>query len=71
MEVPDFVYFLETCIQEIFKKVDAFNAMTRHLNGLTIQELLTMVDTLKTKVVRTGKYERWDSSRGSVAHIKE
>ena len=45
--------------------------MSGHLKGLPIQELLTRINTLETKFVRTGKYERRDSSKGSVAHIKE
>ncbi|TYK23878.1 uncharacterized protein E5676_scaffold419G00550 [Cucumis melo var. makuwa] len=71
VEVPDFVHFLETHTQENSEKIDAIDAVTDRLDGLPIQELLTRIDTLETKFVRTGNYERGNSSTGSIADIEE
>ena len=71
VEVPDSIRFLETRLEEISQKVVAINAETGRLDKIPIQELLTRVDTLETKVVRTGNYERGDSSMTFVAHIEE
>ncbi|KAA0062476.1 uncharacterized protein E5676_scaffold325G00940 [Cucumis melo var. makuwa] len=71
VEVSDSIHFLKSRLEEIYEKADAIDAVTSRLDGLPIQELLTRVDTLETKVVRTGNYEHGDSSTSYVSHIEE
>ena len=63
VEVPDSIRFLEQRLEDIAKKVDGIEVVFGRLDGLPIQELLTRVDALKSRVMRTGNvtYERGDS----------
>ena len=67
VEVPESIHFLKSQIEEIYEKVDAIDAVIGHLDKLPIQELLTRVHTLETKVVRIGCHECEDSLTGFVA----
>ncbi|KAA0056485.1 senescence-specific cysteine protease sag39 [Cucumis melo var. makuwa] len=71
VEVSDTIRFLESHLEHIFEKVDTINAVTDRLDELSIQELLTRVDTLEVKVGRTGNNEHGDSLMGFVVHIEE
>ena len=46
VEVPDSVCFMESCLEQISKKVDMIDTVADHVEGLSIQELLAKVDTL-------------------------
>ena len=70
-EVPDFIYFLESRLEEIAEKTDIIDAVAGRVEGLPIQELLSRVDTLEGNVGRTVNYEYEDSSSGFVAHMEE
>ncbi|XP_031745857.1 uncharacterized protein LOC116406303 [Cucumis sativus] len=50
-------------LEDIAKKADGIEVVFGRLDGLPIQELLTRVDALKSRVMRTGNvtYERGDS----------
>ena len=52
MEVPDSIRFLEQRLEDIAKKVDGIEAVSDRLDGLPIQELLTRVDTLESRVMK-------------------
>lgn len=52
LEILDSVHFLDTCIQEIYEKADAIDAVTGCLNRLPITELLPRVDNLEAKTTR-------------------
>ena len=73
VEVPDSIQFLEQQLKDIAKNVDGIEAMFGRLDRLPIQELLTRVDTLESRVMRTENvtYEHGDSSSGSVAQMEE
>ena len=62
---------MESRLEEISEKVDVIDAMTNRLNGLSIQKLLARVNTVETKVVRTGSHERGNSLTCSVTHTEE
>ncbi|TYK00114.1 senescence-specific cysteine protease sag39 [Cucumis melo var. makuwa] len=70
-EVPDFIHFLESRLEEITEKTDTIDAVVGRVEGLPIQELLARVDTLEGNVVRIVNYEYGDSSLGFVAHMEE
>ena len=73
VEVFDSIRFLEKQHEEVAKKVDVVDAVSHRLDELSIQELLTRVDTLEPQIVRTGNvtYGRGDSSSGSTVHMEE
>ncbi|KAA0052266.1 uncharacterized protein E6C27_scaffold207G00900 [Cucumis melo var. makuwa] len=73
VEVPNSIRYLESRLDEISAKTDMINAVTDHVEGLPIQELLARVNTLEenTNVRRTVNYERGDSSSGFAAHMEE
>ncbi|KAA0053838.1 uncharacterized protein E6C27_scaffold135G002280 [Cucumis melo var. makuwa] len=70
VEVPDFVRYLESRLDEISEKTDIINAVAGRVEGLSIQELLARVDTLEANAGRTVNYEYGDSSSGFVAHME-
>ena len=47
--------------------------MSGRLDGLPIQKLLKIIDTLESRILRTGNvtYERGGNSLGSTAHMEE
>ena len=52
VEVPDSIRFLEQRLEDIAKKADGIEAVSDRLDGLPIQELLTRVDTLESRVMK-------------------
>ena len=50
----NFIRFLKKWLEEVSKKVDAINAMFGRLDGLPIQDLLTRVDAVESRVVKSG-----------------
>ncbi|KAA0040334.1 uncharacterized protein E5676_scaffold142G004340 [Cucumis melo var. makuwa] len=73
VEVPDSIRYLESRLDEISKKTNMIDAVAGRVEGFLIQELMARVNSLETNINigRTVKYERGDSSTGSVVHIEE
>ena len=73
VEVPNSIRFLEKRLEDVAKKTDGIEVVSGRLDGLPIQELLTRVDTLESRIVTTGNvtYEHGNSSSGSVAQMEE
>ncbi|KAA0047562.1 senescence-specific cysteine protease sag39 [Cucumis melo var. makuwa] len=73
VEVPDSIRYLESRLDEISEKTDAIDAVAGRVEELSIQELLTRVDTLETNISvgRTVNYEHGDSSSGFAANMEE
>ena len=71
-EVPDSIQFLERQLEEVSKRVDAIDAVSSRLDELPIHDLLTRVDTLELRFMRTGNitYECEDSSLGLLRRWK-
>ena len=73
MKLHDSIRSLKTRLNEIFKKADVVDAVFDRVDGLSIQDLLTRVDTLESQLVRIGNvtYEHGDSWSGFVAYMEE
>ena len=73
VQVSDSIHSLKTRLNEIAKKVDVVDAISGCLDRLPIQYLLTRVDSLESRIMRTGNvtYKRGDSSSSSVVQVEE
>lgn len=58
-------------MQEIFEKAKCIDTVASCLDGLSIQELMMKVDTLKVKIKTSSNLKRGDNLTGSVAHMEQ
>ena len=70
-EIPDEMGLLESRMNEMSAKSDRFNEKARHLETMSILELMTRVEALEDKATRASIFERGDFSTGSVARMEE
>ena len=67
-EVPDTIRFLEARVTELNGKIVEIDAMSNHLDGLSIAELMFRVTSLKEGVAPTSSPRPSSSLDSSVAH---